>query len=371
MANRTDPLIAQVSGSDPQNLMEYITREKIYDCRFWKETCFGLTVANVLEYSACNLKIIGGAVGGGGSSTLHFLCLTLKLLQLHPAPEDIIETFIEQEDFKYVRALGALYVRLTGRPVDIYKALEPLYGDSRKLRFYQHSQWSIVHMDEYIHNLLTETHVVGITLPRLIARRVLEEAGYIDNESEAANIDYEDEDDDNECGNNNNSNNNDQPQPYILPRRPTALKDVLIQYGGPLAYLKHKALVDKCPEAMVAWKERPEAATISQAINSSNRSLGAATGDDDYGIIERNSRRRRASDDNDNNEDNKKKPKKKTRNYDNLFKANKSSNKESSLAAAAAAAATREDGQVMMTEEGSAEYWNEQRAKLGLAPLKE
>jgi pre-mRNA-splicing factor 38A len=364
MANRTDPLIAQVSGSDPQNLMEYITREKIYDCRFWKETCFGLSVANVLEYAALNLKIIGGAVGGGGSGpTLHFLCLTLKLLQLHPSAEDVIETFIEQEDFKYVRALGALYVRLTGRPVDIYKALEPMYTDSRKLRFYQHQQWSIVHMDEYIHNLLTETHVVGITLPRLIARNVLEEAGYIDNEADAAMND--DDDDDNE-----GNINSDLPPPYILPRRPTALKDVLLQYGGPLAYLKHKALVEKCPEAMATWKDRPEAAIGSQQTAGGDKmEQGASTGsDNDDG--ERKIRRRR-SDDNDNDE--KKKPKKKTRNYDNLFKTSKSSNNASTAkhaSSSSAAAETAEDGQVV-AEEGSAEYWNEQRAKLGLKPLKE
>lgn len=356
MANRTDPLIAQVSGSDPQNLMEYITREKIYDSRFWKETCFGLTVANVLEYAACNLKIIGGAVGGSGP-TLHFLCLTLKLLQLHPSTEDIIETFIEQEDFKYVRALGALYVRLTGRPVDIYKALEPLYTDSRKLRFYQHQQWSIVHMDEYIHNLLTETHVVGITLPRLIARNVLEEAGYIDNESEAAALNDND---------NNKSNDKQQQQPYILPRRPTALKDVLLQYGGPIAYLKHKALVEKCPHAMEAWKERPEAA-ISQAVDD-GATGGSGEGDDDS---ERKSRRRRASNDN-GNEDKKKPKKNKTRNYDNLFKTNKrSSNNSAKDSSSSTAAAATEDGPVLAAEEGSAEYWNEQRAKLGLAPLKE
>ena len=49
MANRTDPLAAQLSGQDPQNLIEYITRQKIYDSRYWKETCFGLSVVDVLE----------------------------------------------------------------------------------------------------------------------------------------------------------------------------------------------------------------------------------------------------------------------------------------------------------------------------------
>ena len=157
MANRTDPLIAQVSGSDPQNLMEYITRERLYDCRFWKESCFGMTVENVLEYAAEHLKIMGSSGPNARGPTLHFLCLTLKLLQLHPSTEDVVEAFVEQDEFKYVRALGALYVRMTGRPADIYQALEPLYADRRKLRLYNISGWLLMHMDEYVHNLLTET----------------------------------------------------------------------------------------------------------------------------------------------------------------------------------------------------------------------
>lgn len=35
---------------------------------------------------------------------------------------------------RYVRVLGAFYLRLTGTDVDIYRYLEPLYNDYRKLR---------------------------------------------------------------------------------------------------------------------------------------------------------------------------------------------------------------------------------------------
>ena len=35
---------------------------------------------------------------------------------------------------RYVRALGAFYMRLVGRPVDVYQYLEPLYNDYRKLK---------------------------------------------------------------------------------------------------------------------------------------------------------------------------------------------------------------------------------------------
>jgi len=38
-------------------------------------------------------------------------------------------------NFRYLRALGAYYLRLTGTSIEIYKYLEPLYNDYRKLRF--------------------------------------------------------------------------------------------------------------------------------------------------------------------------------------------------------------------------------------------
>lgn len=35
---------------------------------------------------------------------------------------------------RYVRLLGAMYMRLTGTAVDCYKYLEPLYNDYRKVK---------------------------------------------------------------------------------------------------------------------------------------------------------------------------------------------------------------------------------------------
>lgn len=37
-------------------------------------------------------------------------------------------------DCRYVRLLGATYMRLTGTSVDCYKYLEPLYNDYRKVK---------------------------------------------------------------------------------------------------------------------------------------------------------------------------------------------------------------------------------------------
>jgi pre-mRNA-splicing factor 38A len=35
---------------------------------------------------------------------------------------------------RYLRVLGAFYLRLVGRPMDIYQYLEPLYNDYRKIK---------------------------------------------------------------------------------------------------------------------------------------------------------------------------------------------------------------------------------------------
>jgi hypothetical protein len=69
----------------------------------------------------------------GNLQPTEFICLLLKLLQLLPEKEIIIE-FVKQEDFKYLRALGAFYLRLTGKSKEIYQYLEPLLNDYRKLR---------------------------------------------------------------------------------------------------------------------------------------------------------------------------------------------------------------------------------------------
>jgi hypothetical protein len=68
--------------------------------------------------------------------------------------------FIKNEDYKYVRVLGSFYLRLTGRPAEVYQYLEPLYNDYRKVRRRLTSgAYSICHMDELIEELLHEVRV--------------------------------------------------------------------------------------------------------------------------------------------------------------------------------------------------------------------
>lgn len=114
---------------------------------------------------------------------------------------------------RYVRVLGAFYLRLTGSDTDVYRYLEPLYNDYRKLRrkladgrkisiyicsslpcqFYlkfpsralnfvscfmfivlitQYSvaEFALTHVDEVIDELLTRDYSCDIALPRIKKR---------------------------------------------------------------------------------------------------------------------------------------------------------------------------------------------------------
>lgn len=131
MANRTDPAAKSIRGTNPQNLVEKILRSKIYQNTYWKEQCFGLTAETLVD-KAMELDHLGGTYGGNRKPT-PFMCLVMKMLQIQPEKEIVIE-FIKNEDYKYVRILGAFYLRITGSDIDVYRYLEPLYNDYRKLR---------------------------------------------------------------------------------------------------------------------------------------------------------------------------------------------------------------------------------------------
>ena len=196
MANRTVKDAKVVHGTNPQYLVEKIIRTRIYECRYWKEECFGANEAAVFD-RALELRFVGG-IYGGNIKPSPFLCLTLKMLQLQPE-KDIIINFIGKfgEAYKYVRALGAFYLRLTGTSLENWKYLEPLYNDYRKLRIMDRmGKFSVVHMDEYIDMLLRDERVFDVILPRISKRRVHEEADELEPRISALDEDLEQEEED-------------------------------------------------------------------------------------------------------------------------------------------------------------------------------
>ena len=170
MANTTDADARNVHGTNPQYLVEKIVRMRIYDNMYWKEHCFGLTASSLIG-KAVELDHVGGTFGGNNKPT-KFLCLVLKMLQLQPE-KDIVLQYITNTEFKYVRALGAFYLRLTGSAVDVYTHLEPLYSDLRKLRKRSVAGWEIIHVDEFVDAMLREETCCTIALPHLAQRHVL------------------------------------------------------------------------------------------------------------------------------------------------------------------------------------------------------
>jgi pre-mRNA-splicing factor 38A len=167
----TGPLIR---GANPITLIETATRDRITESLYWKEQCFGLNAATLLD-RAVEITYIGGTYGVGMRPT-PFLCLAFKLLTLTPE-KDIVLEYLNRggEEWKYLRALAAFYVRLTFEPADIYKTLEPFLTDYRKVRRRRKENYALVHVDEFIDELLTKDRSCGTSLWKLPARQVLED----------------------------------------------------------------------------------------------------------------------------------------------------------------------------------------------------
>ena len=85
-------------------------------------------------YSSHHTHLMSYAGGAHGRQhPTPFLCLLLKLLQIQPS-DDILHAYLHQSEWKYLKALAAMYVRLTFPSHKVYTTLEPLLSDYRKLR---------------------------------------------------------------------------------------------------------------------------------------------------------------------------------------------------------------------------------------------
>ncbi|KAJ8604296.1 hypothetical protein CTAYLR_002523 [Chrysophaeum taylorii] len=176
MANRTEAFAREIHGTNPQRIVEKILRLKVYASPYWKESCFGLTAETLVD-RAVELSHIGGTYGGIRKPT-KFMCLLLKMLQIQP-DLDIVLEFIKNDEYKYVRCLGALYLRCVGRPVDVYNYLEALYADYSKIRVRAFDGWTISHVDEFVDELLTSDYSCDIALPHLPPRHHLQAQGIL------------------------------------------------------------------------------------------------------------------------------------------------------------------------------------------------
>jgi pre-mRNA-splicing factor 38A len=163
-----------IRGQNPALLIETAVRDRITDSLYWKEQCFGLNAATLLD-RAIELTYIGGTYGVGMKPT-PFLCLAFKLLTIVPDREIVLEYLNHGgEEWKYLRALAAFYVRLTFEPADIFKTLEPFLEDGRRLRRRRKEVYALIHVDEFVDELLTKDRSCATSLWKLPNRQLLEE----------------------------------------------------------------------------------------------------------------------------------------------------------------------------------------------------
>lgn len=177
MANRTIKGATSIHGRDPQLLVEKIIRERIYESLYWKEECFGLNAETILD-KAVELSCVGGIFAN--QRPVPFLCLLLKLLQIQPSLE-IVEEYISQEDFKYLRVLGLFYYRMVAPAAQTYRRLEAHLADRRKLRMrISNGLYCLTFVDEVVDELLSKDRVFDVILPRLPLRTTLEDTEELD-----------------------------------------------------------------------------------------------------------------------------------------------------------------------------------------------
>lgn len=168
------------NGLNPATIMEKAVRERIIDSYFWKEQCFGVNEADIVDRVLEHVNFIGGTYGSSQKPT-PFLCLAFKLLQLAPG-DDVIAEYLQfgGEKFKYLRALAAFYVRLTRKAEVVYKTLEPFLEDGRKLRRKGRAGTSLTFVDQFVDDLLVKDRVCATSLWQMPKREVLEDLDILD-----------------------------------------------------------------------------------------------------------------------------------------------------------------------------------------------
>ena len=167
-----------IHGINPAHLLDKPVLDRVVDSYYWKEQCFAINEETLCD-RAVDMTYFGGTYGQ--QKPTPFICLCLKLLQLMPE-RDIILEYLHQTEFKYLTALAAFYVRLTFEPAeDVYTTLEPLLGDYRKLRRRtRDGGYSLTYIDQFVDDLLTKDRVCATILPRLAQRTQLEDDGKLE-----------------------------------------------------------------------------------------------------------------------------------------------------------------------------------------------
>ena len=163
------------NGLNPATIMEKAVKDRIVDSYFYKEQCFAVNEADIVDRVVEHVRFIGGTHGASQKPS-PFLCLAFKLLELSPS-DAVLDAYLRHggDHFKYLRALACFYLRLTRQAKDVYETLEPYLADRRKLRRKGRQGTSLTHVDEFVDDLLTKDRVCATSLWKMPKREVLED----------------------------------------------------------------------------------------------------------------------------------------------------------------------------------------------------
>ncbi|KND87804.1 Pre-mRNA-splicing factor 38A [Tolypocladium ophioglossoides CBS 100239] len=163
------------NGLNPATIMEKAVKDRIVDSYFYKEQCFALNEADIVDRVVEHVSFIGGTHGAAQKPS-PFLCLAFKLLELSPS-DAILREYMAYggEAFKYLRALACFYVRLTRQAKDVYETLEPYLEDRRRLRRRGRQGIRLTFVDEFVDELLTADRVCATSLWKMPKREILED----------------------------------------------------------------------------------------------------------------------------------------------------------------------------------------------------
>jgi pre-mRNA-splicing factor 38A len=138
--------------------MDKILRQRVEESLYYKQRCFGLNAATLLDV-AIELNAVGSL--DIGNRPMPFASLLTKLFELRPTRE-IVEFYISQPRFKYLKLLALLYHRLVFR--DYAYLVSLVDEDYRKVRVYSQGEFSLSYMDECVDALAQRGEFAGYTL---------------------------------------------------------------------------------------------------------------------------------------------------------------------------------------------------------------
>ncbi|KAK8073695.1 hypothetical protein PG994_004594 [Apiospora phragmitis] len=198
------------NGLNPSTILEKAVRERIVESFFFKDQCFGVNEADIVDRVVRHVRFVGGTYGSSQKPT-PFLCLAFKLLQLAPSDAVLHEYLAFGGDkFKYLRALALFYVRLTRTAPEVYRTLEPYLEDRRKLRRKARAGTSLTYVDQFVDDLLTKDRVCATSLWQMGKREMYEDLDQLEPRvSPLGDIEDLLDDDDDDNGNKDNDDEDD------------------------------------------------------------------------------------------------------------------------------------------------------------------